>query len=89
MFPIVYLFFLFLFSEPKVSRRQIVPEDFRAFVDASTAEEQPEIVVKIELTVNGQSCEAQYSDVLKEHVRHIKESVRLKFLSSPCNLNEQ
>ena len=39
----IYLLFLFLFSEPKVSRRQIVPEDFCVFVDASTAEEQSDI----------------------------------------------
>ena len=45
---------------PKVYRKQIVPEYFWVFVDASTAEEQTEIVVSIELTVNGQSCEAQY-----------------------------
>ena len=51
---------------PKVSRKQIVPEDFlvpedfRVFVDASIAEEQPEIDVSIELTVNRQSCEAHY-----------------------------
>ena len=78
----IYLLFLFLFSEPKVSRRQIVPEDFCVFVDASTAEEQSDIDVKIELTVYGQNCEAQCADVLEDHVKHIKESIRL-FLTSP------
>ena len=67
-----------------------MPEDFRVFVEASTAEEQPEIDVSIELTVNGQRCEAQYADVLKDHIKHIKESVRFKFQSNPVNLeNEQ
>ena len=46
-------------SAPKVSRKQIVPEDFQVCVDASTAEEQFKIDVPIELTVIGQSCEAQ------------------------------
>ena len=62
--------FLFLFTEPKVSRRKIVPKVFLCvFVDVSTAEEQPELDVKIELTVNGQTCEAQYADVLKDHAK--------------------
>ena len=72
MFPIlVYILFFLLFSEPKFSRRQIVPEDFCVIVDAITAEEQPEIDVKIELTVNGETCEAQYKDVVKDHAKHI------------------
>ena len=67
-----------------------MPEDFVAFVENSTSERQPEIDIRIQVTVNGQNCDTQYADVLKEHIKNIKDSVRVKFLSTSHNLeNEQ